>query len=131
MKFTLDLHKNSEHSSVIWHDSSEIPGVRYSIRGLSLAQRIELTRKTRELLLRHEFLKAGDRLDQLEASLSELLVRRLYIEWGLIEIRGLNIDGQPATVDLLIEKGPEALTEEVAAAIRAGLELTEQERKNS
>jgi len=89
-----------------------------------------LTKRARELSIRYEFLKAGDASDQLEASLADLLVRKLYIEWGLTELTGLRVDREPATVALLIEKGPEALVDEIIAAIRGQLGLSEQERKN-
>ncbi len=131
MKFTSPLHKELGYSSVSWHESQALKGVRYAINRVSLAQRIELTKNVRELTLRHEFLKAGDTSDQLETTLSDLLVRRLYLEWGLAELRGLAIDGEPATVELLVQKGPETLSEEIITAIQAELGLSEQERKNS
>ncbi len=130
MKFTSHLHKNVKYSSLSWRDSIVTRGVQFAIRRVSLAQRIELTKRTRELLLRHEFLRSGDMSDQIEAALKELFVRRLYLEWGLAEITGLLIDGQPVTVELLIEKGPEALSDEIAAAIRDSCNLAEEERKN-
>jgi len=131
MKFTLPSHEQTEYSSVLWHESGTMPGVRYATRRISLSQRIELTKSVRELVLRNEFFKAGDTADQLEASIADLLARKLYLEWGLMEIRGLTIDRQPATVEMLFEKGPESLTSEIVAAVQAELGLTEQERKNS
>ncbi len=131
MKFISPSRKLPGYSSLIWHESKTTAGVRYAIRRVSLSQRIDLTRNVRELMLRHEFLKAGDASDQLESSLGELLVRKLYVEWGLKEIQGLTIDDEAADMKLLVEKGPEALTEEIATAIRAQLELSEEERKNS
>ena len=105
--------------------------MRFGIRRLSLAQRIELTKQARELALQHEFLKAGEPSEQLEATLADLLVRKLYLEWGVAELEGLRIDGQPGTVEMLIEKGPEQLSDEIIEAIRAEVGLSEQERKNS
>jgi hypothetical protein len=116
--------------SVDWHDSAAYAGVQFATRRMSLAQRIELTRQVRELTLRNEFLRGGEISDQLEAALSELLCRRLYLEWGLAEIQGLTIDGNPVTPELLIEKGPENLSAEIAGAILAGLHLSDTERKN-
>jgi hypothetical protein len=116
--------------SVIWHDSAVCHSVRFATRRISLAQRIELTRQIRELTLRNEFLRAGATPDQLEAALGELLARRLYLEWGLAALEGLTIDGHPATPELLIEKGPEDLAEEIASSILLGLSLSEQETKN-
>jgi hypothetical protein len=80
--------------------------------------------------MRNEFLRAGDAPEQLEASLADLLVRRLYIEWGLAELTGLSVDEEPATVEVLIDKGPEALADEIISAVREQLSLSEEERKN-
>ena len=130
MKFPSRLRNEFSYASVLWFKSETVQGVRYGIRRASLSQRIELTKRARELSIRYEFLKAGDASDQLEASLADLLVRKLYIEWGLTELTGLRVDREPATVALLIEKGPEALVDEIIAAIRGQLGLSEQERKN-
>ncbi len=131
MKFQLPSHSQNHYSTVNWHESRVLPGVRYGIRRISLAQRIELTNRARELTRRYEFLKAGDAGDQLEASLADLLTRQLYLEWGLAEILNLTIDGQAATSAMLVEKGPESLSNEIVAAIQAELSLSEDERKNS
>jgi hypothetical protein len=130
-KSTSHSREVASYSSVVWHESSTMPGVRYATRRISLMQRIELTSKAREIVLKHEFLKAGEVSDQLEATLGELLVRKLYLECGLHEIEGLTVDGEPATGQAIIAKGPEELTNEIVATIRAQLELSEEERKNS
>ncbi len=120
-----------KHESLLWRESQALPGVRYAIRRVSLAQRIELTKSARELSGRYEFLKAGDAADQLEGSLADLLVRKMYLEWGLAEIKNLAIDGEGATVEMLVQRGPEALSDEIIGAIRGELGLSEEERKNS
>lgn len=130
MKFPLHLRKRSSYASLLWSESETIRGVRYAIRRVSLSQRIELTKRARELSLRHDFLKAGDEADHLEASLADLMIRRLYLEWGLAKVTGLVVDDQPATVEALIDKGPEVLTDEIVGAIRGQLGLSEEERKN-
>jgi hypothetical protein len=130
MKFPSRLRKQSSYASLLWSESETIRGVRYAIRRVSLSQRIELTKKARELSLRYDFLRAGDAADRLEASLADLLIRRLYLAWGLAELTGLEIDEQPATVEVLIDKGPEGLANEIVAAIRGQLGLSEEERKN-
>jgi len=119
------------HASLTWLQSQSLREVRFAIRRISLASRLELTKQLRELTLRYEFLNGGETADQLEAAMSDLLVRKLYIEWGLAEIQGLTIDGAAATAALLIRKGPENLTGEIIAAIRGEIELSEDERKNS
>ncbi len=130
-KSTSPSLENYSYSSLVWRESSSWPGVHFAIRRASLSQRIDLTRRMREVTLKNEFLRAGDTADQLQAALADLLARRLYIEWGLAEVKGLSIDGLPANVDLLIEKGPEKLLEEVISTIRSETELSEEERKNS
>ncbi len=131
MKFISRSLRHESHDSLLWHDSLALPGVQYAIRRVSLAQRIELTKSARELSVRYEFLKAGDAADQLEGSLADLLVRKMYLEWGLAEIKHLAIDGEAATVELLVQRGPEALSDEIVAAVRGELGLSEEERKNS
>jgi hypothetical protein len=108
-----------------------MPGVRFAIRRVSLQQRIELNRGVQELTMKYEFLKAGDASGQLEAALSDLLVAKLYLEWGLETIEGLSINGQKATPDSLIIYGPENLTDEIVQTIQAESALTDDERKNS
>ena len=123
--------KEANYESVAWRESRSMPGVRFAIRRTSLGQRIELNRRIRELMLRHEFLKAGESEDKLDATFAELLVQRLYLEWGLKEITGLAIDGEPATAEQLIDRGPEALAGEIVEAVQAELALSSDERKNS
>ena len=130
MKLTSLLHKDTAYSSVSWHSSKLMPGVRFAIRRISLRQRIELNRRVNELTLKHEFLRAGDTSNQLEAALSDLLVAKLYLEWGLEDIDGLSIDGRKATAELLIDFGPESLANEIGLLIQAESALTEDERKN-
>ena len=131
MKLTSLLHKDTAYLSVSWHSSKLMPGVRFAIRRISLRQRIELNRRVSALTLKHEFLRAGDASNQLEAALSELLVAKLYLEWGLEEVEGLSIDGRKATAELLIDFGPESLANEIGLLIQAESALTEDERKNS
>jgi len=131
MKSMSHSREITSYSSIVWHESKRFPGVRYATRRISLMQRIELTSRVREIVLQHEFLKAGDASEQLEATLGELLARKLYIEWGLHEIHGLTIDGETAVMQSVIAKGPEELTDEIVATIREELELSGEERKNS
>lgn len=130
MKFTLPLHKPAEYSSVVWRDSNTYKNVRYAVRKMSLAQRIEIAERIQALSSKYEFLKTGDTLEKAEAHLADLLVRKLYLQWGLASLEGLVIDGEKCSVELLIEKGPESLCEEIIISIREELELSEDERKN-
>jgi hypothetical protein len=130
MKLTSLSPSEVSYSSVLWHKSKTIEGVGFAIRRVSLAQRLELNKRVRELTLRHEFLKAGPAADQLEATWADLLVQKLYVEWGLAGLEGLSIDGEIATVGLLIDKGPEGLVDEIVSVIQEEIELSEEERKN-
>ena len=130
MKLISLLHKEVQYASTSWHASQTIPGVRFAIRRVSLRQRIELNHRVRELTLKNEFLRTGDTEDQLEAALSDLLVTKLYLEWGLAGVDGLLIDGEIPTAAVLIDKGPESLAAEIAGAIQTESTLTDDERKN-
>ncbi len=122
--------KTTSYQSLLWLESECFPGVEFSLRKISLAQRIDLSARARELTLRNEFLKAGPLADNLEAAMANALVEKLYVEWAVSDIRGLKIDGEPASVNLLLQRGPEALVHEMADAIRQHLDLSETERKN-
>jgi len=54
----------------------------------------------------------------------------VYLEWGLEEIEGLTIDGEQATPQALIEKGPMDLAREILGRIKRECGLSEGERKN-
>ena len=120
----------AEFMSTEWYDAHCMPGVRYAIRRITLGQRIELARRARELARQNEYLRTGDPGDQLEGIIGDLLVEKLYLDWGLADVSGLNIDGTPASAADVIERGPERLTHEIAQALRSYLVLTDEERKN-
>ena len=130
MKLTSPSPSEVSYSSLLWRRSKTIDGVRFAIRRVSLTQRLELHKRVRELTLQYEFLKAGPAADQLEATWADLLVRKLYVEWGLAGLEGLLIDGEAASVELLIDKGPEELVDEVVSALQEEIGLSEEERKN-
>ena len=126
------LHSPDTHNfcSLVWRDSDVLPGVRFAIRTMTLAQRIELTRRVRELTLKNDFLRSGTPCDQLDEALGELLARRVYLEWGLSKVEGLRIDDKDATPEMLIEEGPEKLANEAARVIVDELHLNQEETKN-
>jgi hypothetical protein len=130
MSFGLLSRKRVSVTSTRWIESNVLAGVRFSVREPSLAQRIELTRRLHELTMRNDFLRDGNELQQLELTLAELLVQKALIEWGLVAIEGLTIDGKQANPGLLVEAGPEELVAEIAAAIKHECGLNEEERKN-
>jgi hypothetical protein len=119
------------HESFAWFDAETHAGVRYRIARMSLGRRIGLARKIREAGRRLEFLEAGsDVREKLDAAVLQGEVDRAYVEWGLEAIEGLEIDGEAATPESLIEKGPANLAAEILGRIRSECGLSESERKN-
>jgi len=122
--------------SMIWPGSMVVPsrtypGVDFVIARMSFGRRLELMRRVRDLAARAEFFEAGcDQKNRMEASLLGAEIDQLYVEWGLEEIRGLELDGLPATTRSLIERGPEELFREALEAVRTECGLSEPERKN-
>ncbi len=120
-----------DYASTVTIQSKVSEGVTYTIARMSFGRRIELTRRIRELGRKVEFLEAGDDIrEELEATLLASEVERLYLEWGLREIGGLQIDGEEATIEALISDGPEGLCKEIVIAIKSECGLSEEERKN-
>src|SRR6202050_4710949 len=88
-------------------ESEARPGVEFVIARMTFGRRIELMRRVRDLAGRLEYFEAGrDAKNGMEASLLGAEIDRLYLRWGLEEVRGLELDGLPATVDALIDDGP-------------------------
>jgi hypothetical protein len=111
--------------------SEERPGVEFVIARMTFGRRIDLMREVRDLAARLEYFEAGqDAKNGMEASLLGAEIDRLYIRWGLDEIRGLELDGVPATPESLIESGPEELFLEALTAVKSECGLLENERKN-
>jgi hypothetical protein len=114
-----------------WFEASAFAGVRYRIRRISIARKIELARLIREAARGIEFLEAsGDSREKLEAAVLAGEIDRVYLSWGLEEIEGLVIDGEAATVGLLIERGPLELAMEIIGRIKSECGLSDGERKN-
>ena len=138
--------------------SASTPGVHFTIRKISFGRRTELLRRVRELTRKIEFLEAGQRLasggggpqpmdsrpegratqvvfgealgERAEAALLGREADRVYLEWGLVSVEGLEIDGEAATLEGLIASGPEPLCDEILRAIQAECGLSAEERKN-
>ena len=120
-----------KHDSWTWFDAETCEGVRFRIARVSVARRIELARRIREIGRKVEFLVAGqDPREKLEAAVLAAEIDRVYLEWGLEEIAGLTIDGEQATPQALIEKGPMDLAREILTRIKHECGLSEDERKN-
>ena len=112
-------------------ESRTHPGVRFVVNRMSFGRRIELMRRVRQLAPRWECLRAGTaKSDEMEAGLLSAEIDRLYLEWGLKEVEGLEIDGRPAGTDSLLQTGPEDLFQEALGYVKATCRLSEQETKN-
>jgi len=120
------------YESAIERESSICPGVRYKIARSSYARRIELMRRVRDAVARLRFEEAGtDQLeDQADAAVSSAEIGVEYLRWGLVGLSGLNIDGEEATPEMLIEQGPEDLAAEALEHVIAATGLSEEETKN-
>jgi len=120
-----------EYATLETLDSSTAAGVKYTVVKMSFGRRVELTRRIRELAARKEFMEAGGTVsEKMEAALLSSEIDRIYVLWGLKEIEGLELDGQPATPESLIESGPEELFREALNAVKQQCGLSEEERKN-
>ena len=119
------------YASSEWHEAASMQGVRYEIVKVSRARRAEITRRVRSLLAELEYHEAGEGVDdRLAAAEVASRVDRVYVEWGLLNVAGLEVDGEPCGVAVLVERGPERLCREIAAQLRRQCRLSEEERKN-
>jgi hypothetical protein len=136
MRFSLRSGKAPEsgegrHESSRLIKSERFAGVRYRIARISFGRRTELIRRIRDLARQMDYHSAGESVqDKIEAVLLGREIERLYVNWALMDIEGLRIDGEPATPSTLIDRGPEELVREISRAIQGECSLSEEERKN-
>jgi hypothetical protein len=125
------LSGSTGYESSVWFDAETAAGVKFRVARISVARRIELARRIREIGRNVEFLEAGqDPREKLEAAVLAAEIDRVYLQWGLEEMQGLSIDGEAATPAALIEKGPLELAKEILARIKRECGLSEDQRKN-
>ena len=74
--------------------------------------------------------KLAGLLNQVE-SIRGNTIDPLYVRWGVKSIEGLQIDGQDATVDLLIEEGPPELYQEILSRVKKEAGLSDEEKGES
>ena len=119
------------YESVLRLESKVLPGVRFSINRISFGRRMELSRRVREITQKVEFLEAGSELhEKIEAGMLAQEVDAMYLRWALVAVDGLQIDGEAATAEQLLDRGPDELTREIVLAIKAQCGLSDTERKN-
>ena len=118
------------YESWLERESETTPGVTFVLAKMSFGRRVELTRRLREIAQKVEFLESGDAKEKIDAALLTSEIDRLYALWGVREVRGIELDGAPATPESLAAVGPEALFQEAVAIVKAECGLTDAERKN-
>jgi hypothetical protein len=120
-----------DYESMVCFESKTVEGVSIAIHRVSFGRRMDLSRRVREISRKAEFLDASTELhEKIEANILAQEIDAMYLEWGLVSIRGLTIDGEPATAARLLERGPEDLVREIVNVIKAQSGLSEAERKN-
>jgi hypothetical protein len=120
-----------QYQSELTIDSKALEGVSFTISRMSFGRRIELVKRVRALIQRLEFFQAGtDAIEKIEATLLAAEIDQLYLDWGLIRVNGLDLDGEPATKDAILAAGPEDFSNEILTALKAECGLTPEERKN-
>ncbi len=131
MRFLLRSLKPCRYRSYTQCGSRVIPGVTYRIHKMSLGRRIELAEAIRDLAVEREFHQAGESpKERVEAAALSAKIDRVYLSWGLVELEGLVIDGQPPSAEVLYSSGPEDLLREIVDRIKLECGLTDEERKN-
>ncbi len=98
---------------------------------MSLLRRHRLVQELKGLAGEQRFHAAQEGVES-EIAAAELRGRidEKVIRTALVQIEGLSIGGEPATVESLLENGPEDLAYEIAEAIADESFLSEEERKN-
>jgi len=120
-----------EYESLLRIDSKTVPGVKFVIYRVSFGRRMELSKHVREITQKTEFLEAGNEAqEKIEASILTQQIDAMYLNWGLVSVEGLAIDGEEATPGQLIDRGPEELAQEIVGAIKRQCGLGETDRKN-
>jgi hypothetical protein len=105
--------------------------VRFGIARISFGRRLEVAQEIRAIGKKLEYLEAGGTIaEKAEASVAAAEIDRVYLRCGLAGMEGLEIDGAPATAELLFAAGPDDLAREVLDAIKAEWGLSEEQRKN-
>ncbi len=120
-----------QYESAVWRESRTRPGIRYQVLRMSLLRRHRLVQELKELAAEQRFHAAQEGLES-ELAAAELRGRidERVIRAALVQIEGLRIGGKRATVESLLEDGPEELAYEIAAGIADESFLNEEERKN-
>ncbi|HZT34214.1 MAG TPA: hypothetical protein VFA33_30260 [Bryobacteraceae bacterium] len=108
------------YESTITVKAKSAPGVTLLVNRMSFARRLELMRRIRRLAHEAQLPETADEAEEkMDAALLAFELDRIYVTWGVREVRGLEIDGAPATPQTLADAGPEALFREALATVKA------------
>ena len=119
------------YESTWQYASKTFPGVTVRLRRISFSKRSELIREIAPLAARTQALSASSLGDELaEAAVLRRTIANVVLDWGLLEVSGLTIDGIPAKKETLIHEGPEELTLEILQQLKRQVSLSEEEIKN-
>ena len=111
--------------------STKYPGVKYRVVKMSMGRRIDLTRRVKDMMKKLEFLNAGSSTnDKVDAAILAGEMDRLYWDFGLEAIEGLDINGEQTSLNGQFEKGPEDLSREILMRIKQNIQLSQDEQKN-
>lgn len=127
------------------HESKSLPGVKFTVRQLNQFERsrrelkvIDARARVTDLDGRRKALPEVPENEIERAKLDReigieivLNIRPVYLRAGFVSAEGLTIQGQPVTVDLLLDAGPDGFIDEVYEACHGAAGLAVDESKNS
>jgi len=128
----------------VTHESTAVPGVRYTVRTLNQIQRAKRDlevfphrAKIAELMAEMGRIPENDenftkraRLDMEIGLLINQHMKPAYLRAGLVSIEGVTIDGREASVADVIDYGDDALVDEIYAACAVASGITVEQQKN-
>jgi len=125
-------HSGSEAAGADQHcQSTCCPGVSFRVKRMTLGGRIELLERIYPLLKEAESMAAGaSQSDQVRNQLCTLKIQEALLSWGVLELRGLCVDGIQISAAEASNGAPEELVQEILGVIQRQIALTEAERKN-
>lgn len=113
------------------YQSVSHPGVTFTIRQMTLRQRINLLKELHDLYRELEFSNAGtSKTDRLNTQLNGLRIDEVFLRWGVLAIDGLIVDGKAVAASEISEAAPEDLVGEILSRIRECIALNSGEEKN-
>lgn len=120
-----------EHVTTLDHESRVCPGVKVTLKRVSFWRRSELMKRLAPILAKARAIASTNEAEDLSSSgILRREILHILLEWGIVEVSGLRIDGAQATKETLLRDGPEELALEIFNELQRQLSLNETERKN-